>query len=114
MLPQGRQLEFFYLPFMALIAVPPLAIVPSVLFGLCLRRHRARLTRSGTAWVVTAVLSWLVYTVYECAVWIWSQSVTAPIRVDLLVIAPMLYVLSFLGFRACWRVRFSKPLTPGL
>lgn len=101
-------MEILYLPFIALIAVPPLALAPSVLLGACFRRHRPRLTRSGAAWVVAGALSWFVYTIYECAVWVWSQGVIAPIRVDLLIIAPLLYVLSFLGFRACWQARRTR------
>ena len=100
-------MEFLFFPFIPLIAAPPLAITPSILLGLCLRRHRAHLTRAGAAAVVAGALSWFAYTVYECTVWVWSQDVTAPIRIDLLVIAPILYLLSFLGFRACWKVRES-------
>lgn len=94
-----------YLPFIALIAVPPLGLVPCPLLGICFSRHRSRFSRWGATWVLGASLAWLVYTIYECAVWAWSQSVIAPIRVDLLVIAPTLYTLSFLGCRACWKAR---------
>jgi hypothetical protein len=98
-------LEIFYLPFQALILAPPLALAPALLLGVCLRRNRPRLSRAGTGWVVAGIVLWCAYTLWECAVWVWSQDVTAPIRVDLLLIAPLLYAVSFVGFRACWKAR---------
>ena len=101
-------MEIIYLPFLALIAIPPLALVPATVFGFCFRRHRQHLAHSGRRLIAAATLAWLLYALYESVMWIWSRDVIAPIRVDLLVIAPSLYVLSLLGARACLRVRKTE------
>jgi hypothetical protein len=31
---------------------------------------------------------WLAYTLYESAMWYWAKGVVAPIRIDLILIAP--------------------------
>lgn len=98
-------MEILFFPFFAFITVPPLALVPAVLFGLCFRRHRPCLTRAAAIWVLATALSWLAYTAYESAVWVWSQDVINPIRVDLLLIAPALYLFSLLAVLACWKAR---------
>jgi len=98
-------MEILFKPFHWLIVVPPLGLIPVALLGLCFLHKRSRLTRFGSAWVLVGMASWLAYTVYECAVWVWSQGVSNPIRVDLLLIAPALYVLSILGGLACWKAR---------
>jgi len=49
---------------------------------------------------------WGGYGVYERAMFAWSKTVTAPIRVDLLLIAPVLYVATACGliaWGASWR-----------
>lgn len=105
-------MDLLYAPFILLIAVPPLAIVPTLFFGTCRRRFRPGYTRWGAACVTAGAVSWFAYTLYECAVWVWSQGVTAPIRIDLLVIAPVLYVVSTLGLVACWRARLARRKEP--
>ena len=97
-----------FFPIVLMIAVPPLGLVPALLFGACFRRLRPQLTRSGAVFVVAGALSWFGYTLYECAIWVWSQGVTAPIRVDLQAIAPILYLVSFLGLLACWKARRAR------
>jgi len=97
--------EIFFLPFVPVIAMPPLGLVPAVLLAMCWARQRRRFTRAGTIWIMAGAVAWLLYTDYEAGVWGWSRGVVGPIRVDLLVIAPVLYILSFLGLRAWWQAR---------
>ena len=61
--------------------------------------------RSGSATVarriaLTAAILWLLYAIYEWRMFLWSQTVSAPIRVDLLLIAPMLYLTTVAGLVA--------------
>jgi hypothetical protein len=76
-----------------------------MLLALCFSRLRLHVSGSSRGWVLVGAMSWLGYATYECVVWIWSQDVIAPIRIDLLLIAPLLYVVSFLAVRQCWRAR---------
>jgi len=50
----------------------------------------------------------LLYGVYESWVWVWARGVDAPIRVDLLLLAPLLYVLSGVGVWALWKARRAE------
>jgi len=48
-------------------------------------------------------LAWTAYAVYEWGMNVWSGSVIAPIRVDLLVMIPLLIGISLLGVAAMVR-----------
>lgn len=80
-----------------LIEWPLLAVVPAiVLLGLC-RLSRRRLT----LWAAGA---WLVYAPYELAMrWRWLCSGECNIRVDLLLIYPVLALLTLIGIVAAGR-----------
>lgn len=106
-------MELLYLPFVLVVAFPPAAFVVAALIAICFAHGRPYLGRSSKRWVVCAVLGWSVYGVYECAMWVWSQGVVAPIRVDLLLVAPVLYVLSLVAVRAFWLVRRAHGSEPG-
>lgn len=86
-------MELFFLPFQVFLVFPPLAIV----LGLAFRAvHRGRTAGRGAAG--TAAFLWIVYGVYECYMsWIWSPAHIAPIRADLFLFAPVLYLVSFLA-----------------
>ena len=47
-------------------------------------------------------LVWAGYAVYELAMSRWERTVVAPIRVDLLLLAPVLYVVTGNGLFALW------------
>jgi hypothetical protein len=38
-----------------------------------------------------------MYLIYETRMYFWAKTVHAPIRVDLLIIAPVLYLLTIVG-----------------
>ena len=101
-------MDFFFVPFIVFIAVPPLALIPSVLFGVTFRRHRSELSRLGAVSLVASALSWFGYTLYECVIWVWTLGLAKVIRFDLLIWAPLLYITSFFGLLACWRARYTR------
>lgn len=96
-------LSLVFAPFVLFIVLPPAALVPAVALMTCSRRLRAGIPRSGRLLVAAAIGGWLAYAAWESAVWVWSRDVIAPIRVDLLLIAPGLYGLTFVAVRTCWR-----------
>ena len=69
------------------------------------RRGGLRMRRTGyrsrRLLVMTAL--WLAYAVYEGVMFIWAQQVIAPIRIDLIVLAPVVYVVTGIGI--VWRLR---------
>lgn len=86
--------EFFYLPFVLMMAFPGAALVPGVLLLALFLRRRQAVTGQRRRLAGVAVAAWLAYGIYETGMYFWMQTVIAPIRVDLLFIAPVLYLLA--------------------
>lgn len=86
---------------MILIESPWLALVPAVVFGLAAWR-----SGRGLTWI--AAISWAVYAGYE---WAMHERILCTgecnIRVDLLLLYPILLVLSLVGGFAAGRGRAS-------
>lgn len=81
-----------YDAFAIFVKYPWLAAIPAVLFYLLFRRFRSKL-------VLAASILWAAYMIYEMT--IWSQilcSEDCSIRVDLVLIFPLLLVISILAF----------------
>lgn len=99
-------MELLFLPMLIFLAVPYLAFVPAALFAACF--WRGRKTRGGgvprAVLIVTAVV-WVAYGIYEIRMYHWSKTVIAPIRVDLFLVAPVVYSAALLGAGACWRLK---------
>jgi len=91
-------LTLFYGPMMLFIGLPFLALVPALLFA---RAYRVSGRPRAKAALVAAIL-WALYGLYEGYMFFWSRTVIAPIRVDLLLLAPVLY-LATLGGIFSWR-----------
>jgi hypothetical protein len=94
-------MKTLYYPINWFIERPYLAILPVLIFGFCyfgLRSGSARVARRIT---LTVAILWLLYAIYEWRMFLWSQTVSAPIRVDLLLIAPLLYLITISGLIAC-------------
>lgn len=68
-----------------------LALVPAAVLAVGYARYRS--TGRGRVLLVAA-LTWVGYAAYETRMYFWSKTVTAPIRVDLLLITPLLYALT--------------------
>jgi len=106
-------IELLFYPIVLFILFPPLALVPAGLFGWALWRRRAA-SWGIRAGILAAVLVWLLFGVYESFMLAWSKTVIAPIRVDLLLLAPVLYAVSILGAVLSWSGarRVSRSDTP--
>ena len=96
----GPALGFFAL-FAIFLDMPWLAFVVAAVLLLFTLLAKARLARSGRiSCQAPAVLSascWFLYGIYEQHMKAWSETVTAPIRIDLLLIDPFL-----LAVTVCW------------
>jgi hypothetical protein len=109
-------IELLYWPIRALHDEPLLAFVPAALLALMAFGCR-RLPRHAAArlWTTVAAGMWAASGVYELRMQAWERTVTAPIRVDLLLIGPILYAAT-LGATiawARWRVGGRDPARAG-
>lgn len=90
-------LTLIFAPFTLFIVFPPAALLFGMFwlgaYGLLKGAFEStgpilRLSVRCSGW------AWLVYGLYEGYMWWWSKGVIAPIRVDLLLIAPALYLVT--------------------
>jgi hypothetical protein len=93
----------FYWPTVLWVEYPVLTLVPVVLFGLAIRHSRRRGFRPRGLLVATAL--WVLYSGYEAAMFFWARRVVAPIRIDLIVLGPLMYLVTALGLVSWWRAR---------
>jgi hypothetical protein len=93
-------METFFYPTNWFIKWPYLALLPAFLFGFCYFVLRSRSAPIGRRIALSAATSWLLYAVYEWRMFLWSKTVSGPIRVDLLLIAPLLYLVTIAGIGA--------------
>lgn len=90
------------------IVFPYVALAPALTFliGYLTNRNKFRNPNLKSAkWaVLLAVLVWILYAIWEIKVYFWSKTVVAAIRVDLLVITPILYLSSVVAAHGWWKV----------
>jgi len=109
----GPWTRWLLAPVAWVVDAPHLALIPALFFtatavwwrrsGLGHPRYR-----SVTWRLAACALLWVGYAVYEFAMWRWARTVKAPIRIDLLLIAPVLYAMTGNGLFALWAgVRFA-------
>ena len=84
-------------------AVPGLALLPGLALALGLRVRWGSLGAWPRRLAVGATLFWLAYGVYETYMYFWMKTVVAPIRVDLLLLTPFLYLAAVVGVLALGR-----------
>jgi TPR repeat protein len=86
-----------------LMAFPVAAVVPALMtLAVTLRGYWQSPTpgrRMALALVFISTSMWLCFGLYEHQLQKWAQSVVAPIRVDLLVLGPLLYISTLSLFR---------------
>ena len=102
-------MELIFLPMLIFLAVPYLAFVPAALFAACYWRARGfEGGRFSRALLILTAAVWVAYGIYEIRMFYWSRTVIAPIRVDLFLAAPIIYLVTILGALACWRLARQK------
>ncbi len=90
-------LEILFFPVVLLAAFPGGALLPAVVFTLLYLKRRDDLTKLSRAVTIFAVLTWIVYGIYETRMYFWMKTVIAPIRVDLLLIVPIVYLITIIA-----------------
>ncbi|MCZ6918158.1 MAG: hypothetical protein O7I93_15400 [Gemmatimonadetes bacterium] len=98
-------IELIFAPILPVLVFPPLAFIPSVVFLVYFYRYRPRVNRPTMLALLLPAVLWMVYGVYEIRMFFWSQTVTAPIRIDLLLIVPVLDLLLAIGIVGCMAAR---------
>ena len=94
-------MDLFYAPMRLLLDRPYLALVPALVFWLGYRAVRPDASR-----LLLGVSGlWVLYAAYETYMFFWSKTVTAPIRLDLLLLGPLLYLATAIGLLAWWQAR---------
>jgi hypothetical protein len=88
--------EVLFAPILPFVFFPPLAFVVAGGFGWAWRRRR-REALAGRVGIAIAIAVWILFGVYESYMYYWSRTVIAPIRVDLLLLTPILYAVTVLG-----------------
>jgi hypothetical protein len=89
----------FFAPFALLVARPYLALAPALIFGLGYVRLQPAAPRS----LLAATVLWALYAAYETCMFFWAKTVVAPIQVDLLLLARILYLVTVLAAVGWWR-----------
>jgi hypothetical protein len=96
----------FFFPVALLTAFPLGALVPAGAFFAFFLKFRGRTQtpdmKRAVFWTLAAGLVWLAYALYKLKMHQWSKTVVAPIRVDLLLLTPILYLFTIFGI---WNVR---------
>ena len=101
--------DIFFFPIRLCIAFPYLAFLPAFLFGLFayidLKRRGSNKLRWGLLW---PSIIWSIYGIYEISMYSWSKTVDIPIRVDLVLVTPVIYLITFMGIRALLNMQTGK------
>jgi hypothetical protein len=86
-------LEILFLPVRLVHDWPALALVPAAALAAMAFQARAR-PRHAPAflWPTGTAILWIAYALYEVRMRRWERTVTAPIRVDLLLVWPVLAI----------------------
>jgi hypothetical protein len=99
-------LQVLFLPARVLHDRPALALLPAAALAAMAFAARAR-PRHAPAflWPAGTAVLWLAYAAYELRMRAWERTVTAPIRVDLLVVWPVLAIATLASAIAWLRGR---------
>lgn len=96
-------LEILFLPVVLLAVFPGGALLPAFILTVLYLKRRSGMTKLRRAATIVATLTWIVYGIYETRMYFWMKTVIAPIRVDLLLIVPVLYLITIIATIALWR-----------
>ena len=89
-------MELLYLPFQVFLIFPPLAFIVAGVFLALFLNIKKRLKSLNFLLLFTFIV-WFLYGLWELYLQYWSKTAAAPIRVDLLLIVPVLYIISGLS-----------------
>jgi formate hydrogenlyase subunit 3/multisubunit Na+/H+ antiporter MnhD subunit len=96
-------MAYFFAPFVIFQLFPAAALLPAagLLAFLLTRKHK--LQRSSVVLACLTALCWVGYGYWEYRVKIWALTESAPIRVDLLLIYPVLAIMTVWSLLVLYR-----------
>jgi hypothetical protein len=96
-------MTYLFAPFVVFQLFPTAALLPAAgLLALLLTGNR-RQQRTSVVLACLTALCWVGYGYWEYRVKIWALTESAPIRVDLLVIYPLLAIMTIWTLIVLWR-----------
>lgn len=87
-------MDILFLPFQVFQLIPALALLPALAMAALLLWGHQDNPHRPTRLVVSCIILWVAYAVWEYRVQIWAETEVAPIRVDLLLIGPLLIIMT--------------------
>ena len=90
-------LEILFFPIVLMASLPGTAMIPAAIFAGLYIKKRNRISKFSRMLTFCVTLVWTTYGVYETGMYFWMNTVIAPIRVDLLLIVPILYLVTIVG-----------------
>jgi len=100
-------MDYFFAPFVIFQLAPVVALVPAAVIYFMVFRWRTSKTPSKPRGLVVlgalTGLLWLAYGIWEHSVKLWAENESAPIRIDLLLIYPLLSILTIWFAIWAWR-----------
>lgn len=112
----GSILSLLLAPISLFVSHPFLALLPAAIFlvyYLVRRPAAAALRVPGLVrWSLVCGLCWLAYTIYEFRMQAWSRTVHGAIRVDLVLVAPILMIATVCAIWGC--IRFERIARAGV
>lgn len=102
-------MESLFIPFQVFQVMPATALLPGLLLAALLTVGNHDKSQRPTRLVVSSIMLWIAYAAWEYRVQIWAETESAPIRVDLLLIAPLLIVATTWSCVAIYKWRNSAP-----
>ncbi len=97
-------MEFLFLPFQIFVLFPPLAFIVAVAFLILFLNFSKRLKTLNYLLLIT-IICWAIYGLWEIKMLYWSKTVVSPIKLDLVLIVPILYLISVFGLISYYRSR---------
>lgn len=87
-------MDILFLPFQVFQMLPALALLPALAMAALLVLGNHNNTQRPTRLVVSCTVLWIAYALWEYRVQVWAETEIAPIRVDLLLIGPLLIIMT--------------------
>jgi hypothetical protein len=96
-------MEYLFAPFVVFQLFPAAALLPAAGLIALLLTRKDRRHRNATVLTYLTSLCWIGYGYWEYRVKIWALTESAPIRVDLLLIYPVLAIMTICSLIVLWR-----------
>lgn len=101
-------LEILSFPIVLMASLPGTTMIPAAIFvGLYIKK-RNRIFKFSRILTICVALVWTIYGLYETGMYFWMKTVIAPIRVDLLLIVPILYLVTIVGTIALIKTKMER------